>query len=223
MRTLAPLALVLLWTAAGCVVQGRQALPTEVGEDPPAPPGGPRLKIVVGKVANQSPYQRGIFSDGVDRLGGQARAILKTRLSKTGRFDLFDRDHADETAAEARLAGAPQQLAGAELLVSGAVTEFGRRETGAQALGGILAQSKTQTAYAKVSLNLVDVRTSRVLRSYQGAGECDLTNGGALGFGSTAGYDSTLVDKVLDLAVQEAVKKVVAALDQGDLSENKER
>src|SRR5262245_49265853 len=121
---------------AGCVVQDRRALPTESPEDLLAPaPSGPRLKIVVGKVANQSPYQRGIFSDGIDRLGGQARAILKTRLSKTGRFDLYDRDHADETAAEARLTGAPQQLAGAELLISGAVTEFGRRETGAQALG----------------------------------------------------------------------------------------
>jgi curli biogenesis system outer membrane secretion channel CsgG len=223
MRTLAPLVLALLGILGGCVAQDRRALPTDLGEPPPSLAGGPRTKVVVGKVTNQSPYQRGIFSDGLDRLGGQARAILKTRLSKTGRFDLIDRDHADETAAEARLAGAPQQLSGAELLVSGAVTEFGRRETGAQALGGILAQTRTQTAYGKVSLNLIDVRTSRVLCSFQGAGECDLTNGGVLGFGSTAGYDSTLVDKVLDVAVQEAVRKLVEALDRGGIPEIKER
>jgi curli biogenesis system outer membrane secretion channel CsgG len=197
-------------------------LPTDAGDPPAVAPNGPRIKLVVGKVANQSPYQRGIFSDGIDRLGGQARAILKTRLSKTERFDLYDRDHADETAAEAGLAGAPQKLAGADLLVSGAVTEFGRRETGAEALGGILARTKTQAAYAKVSINLIEVRSSRVLRSFQGAGECDLSNGGVLGFGSVAGYDSALNDKVLDLAVQEAVRKLVDALDQGELPRNKE-
>jgi curli biogenesis system outer membrane secretion channel CsgG len=222
-RVLAALAMVAgCWAVAGCAAQERRAMPTD-GDDPVAETRGPRYKVVLGKVANESPYQRGIFSDGVDRLGGQARAILKTRLSRTDRFDVMDRDHSDEIAAEARLDSAPLQLKGAELLLSGAVTEFGRRETGAQALGGVLAQSRTQTAYAKVSVNVVDVRTSRIVRAFQGAGECELRNGGALGFGSTAGYDSTLNDKVLDLAVQEAVQKMIAALDRGEFLGIKER
>ena len=221
-RMLAALLAAGCWTTAGCAAQGRQALPTD-GDDPVAAPRGQRFKVVVGKVANESPYQRGIFSDGVDRLGGQARAILKSRLSRTDRFDVMDRDHSDEIAAEAKIEGAAPHLQGADLLLSGAVTEFGRRETGVQALGGVLAQSRTQTAYAKVSINVVDVRSSRIVRAFQGAGECDLSNGGALGFGSSAGYDSTLNDKVLDLAVQEAVRKMIAALDRGELLEIKER
>jgi len=64
---------------------------------------------------------------------------------------------------------------------------------------------------------VVDVRTSKVLRSFQGAGEYELSNGEVLGFGSRASYDSTLNDKVLDLAVREAVRNFTAAMDAGEL------
>jgi curli biogenesis system outer membrane secretion channel CsgG len=36
-----------------------------------------------------------------------------------------------------------------------------------------------------------------------------------LGFGSTASYDATLNGKVLDLAIREAVDRLVAGLDGG--------
>src|SRR5260370_612247 len=48
---------------------------------------GPRSPISVGKFDNRSSFQRGIFSDGVDRLGGQARTILVTHLQQSGRSE----------------------------------------------------------------------------------------------------------------------------------------
>ncbi len=89
-------------------------------------------------------------------------------------------------------------------MVTGDVTAFGRKVTGDQQLFGILGRSKEQVAYAKVDLNVVDVATSEVVYSTSGAGEYALSNREVIGFGGTAGYDSTLNGKVLDLAIREA-------------------
>lgn len=79
----------------------------------------------------------------------------------------------------------------------------------------MLGRGKSQIAYAKVSLNVVDPVTSVVVHSVQGAGEYSLSNREIIGFGGTASYDATLNGKVLDLAIREAVEKLVAAIDTG--------
>ncbi|MGY3867787.1 GNA1162 family protein [Aeromonas bivalvium] len=62
---------------------------------------GTRSPIAVGKFDNRSSYMRGIFSDGVDRLGSQAKTVLITHLQQTGRFSVLDRDNMEELKAEA--------------------------------------------------------------------------------------------------------------------------
>jgi curli biogenesis system outer membrane secretion channel CsgG len=54
-----------------------------------------------------------------------------------------------------------------------------------------------------------------VIFSVQGAGEYALSNREIIGFGGTSGYDSTLNGKVLDLAIREAVNRLVDGLEQG--------
>jgi len=93
--------------------------------------------------------------------------------------------------------------------------EFGRKETGDAQLYGILGSGKKQAAYSKVTLNVVDVLTSQVVYSVSGAGEYALSNREVIGFGGTAGYDSTLNGKVLDLAVREAVDRLVEGIERG--------
>jgi curli biogenesis system outer membrane secretion channel CsgG len=100
-------------------------------------------------------------------------------------------------------------------VVTGDVTEFGRKEVGDQQLFGILGRGKEQIAYAKVSLNIVNISTSEVVYATQGAGEYSLSNREVIGFGGTASYDSTLNGKVLDLAIRDAVNKLSAAIDAG--------
>lgn len=186
------------------------------------PYGGPRHPIVVGAFPNSSPYLRGIFSDGQDRLGGQAKTILKTHLTQTGRFDLMDRDLSKETAKEAEIGGAQQKLTGAKVVVAGEVTEFGRRETGDKQLFGILGRGKSQLAYSKVSINVIDVQSSKVIFAVQGAGEYELSDREVLGFGSTSEYDSTLNGKVLNLAITNAVEKLVDGMEHGQWSPSRE-
>lgn len=176
---------------------------------------GQRSLIAVGKFDNRSSYMNGIFSDGVDRLGNQSKTILVTHLQQTGRFNVLDRSNMDEIKTEANISGKGQALKGATYVITGDVTEFGRKETGDRALFGILGRGKSQVAYAKVALNVVNVKTSEVVFTTQGAGEYELSNREILGFGGTASYDSTLNGKVLDLAIRESVNHLVAAIGNG--------
>ncbi|HBM09946.1 MULTISPECIES: CsgG/HfaB family protein [Pseudomonadaceae] len=176
---------------------------------------GQRSPIAVGKFDNRSSYMRGLFSDGVDRLGGQAKTILITHLQQSNRFNVLDRDNMNELAQESAISNKRAQLRGADFVVTGDVTEFGRKEVGDQQLFGILGRGKSQIAYAKVALNIVNVNTSEVVFSAQGAGEYSLSNREVIGFGGTASYDSTLNGKVLDLAIREAVNNLVSGVDSG--------
>ena len=176
---------------------------------------GVRAPIAVGKFDNRSNYMRGIFSDGVDRLGGQSKTILISHLQQTNRFNVLDRDNLSETKQEAEFKKQSQNIKGADFIITGDVTEFGRKEVGDHQLFGIAGRGKTQVAYAKVTLNVVNIATSEVVYSTQGAGEFSLSNREVLGFGGTASYDATLNGKVLDLAVREAVDHLVAGVDAG--------
>lgn len=176
---------------------------------------GVKSPVSVGKFDNRSNYMNGIFSDGIDRLGNQSKTILITHLQQTGRFNVLDRGNMDEIKNEANINNKKQKLKGADYVITGDVTEFGRKEVGDHQLFGILGRGKTQIAYAKVNLNIVNVQTSEVVFSSQGAGEYELSNREVVGFGGTASYDSTLNGKVLDLAIREAVNNLVSGIENG--------
>jgi curli biogenesis system outer membrane secretion channel CsgG len=213
---------VLLAGLAGCATESQRALQPQKTAVAGTPYHGPKSTLVVGKFDNRSSYMRGLFSDGVDRLGGQAKTILIGHLQETGRFVVLDRDNMEEIAREAELKGTKQALQGADFAITGDVVEFGRKEVGDVELFGILGSGKQQVAYSKVTLNVVDVLTSQVVFSVQGAGETILSNREVLGFGGAAGYDSTLNGKVLDLAIREAINRLVEGVEQGKWKPSKE-
>jgi curli biogenesis system outer membrane secretion channel CsgG len=204
---------------SGCATESSQALAVPVtaaaASAAAKPYAGPRTPIAVGKFDNRSSFMRGIFTDGVDRLGSQAKSVLISHLQQTNRFNVLDRDNLAEMKQEAGFKQQTQQIKGADFIVTGDVAEFGRKEVGDHQLFGILGRGKTQVAYAKVTLNVVDIATSEVVYSTQGAGEYALSNREVLGFGGTASYDATLNGKVLDLAVREAIDRLVAGVDAG--------
>jgi len=209
-------------TLAGCAAT-ESSRSVEVAKVTAAatPYSGVKLPMSVGKFDNRSSFMRGVFSDGVDRLGSQAKTTLVSHLQQSQRFSVLDRDNMSETKQEAQIAGQAQTLRGASFVVTGDISEFGRKEVGDQALFGLLGRGKKQVAYAKITLNIVDTLTSEVVFSARGAGEYELSNREVLGFGSTAGYDATLNGKVLDLAMREAVNELVGAMDGGQWGRKK--
>ena len=200
---------------AGCATESSQAVVPQQVNSAKLTYNGTKSKLAVGKFDNRSSFMRGMFSDGVDRLGSQSKTILITHLQQSNRFVVLDRDNMNEIKQEAALNKQEQAIKGAQFVITGDVTEFGRKETGDQQLFGILGRGKTQIAYSKVSLNVVNTLTSEVVFSVQGAGEYALSNREVIGFGGTASYDSTLNGKVLDLAIREAVNRMVEGIDTG--------
>ena len=97
-------------------------------------------------------------------------------LCRSQRFSVLDRDNMAEAAQEAKLQGQAQQLRGASYVVTGDITEFGRKDVGDRQLFGILGRGKEQVAYAKITLNVVNTLTSEVVFSAGGAGDIDYNN-----------------------------------------------
>jgi curli biogenesis system outer membrane secretion channel CsgG len=209
------LALMAFATVAGCATESHRSVEATKPVSAGTKYNGPQSTLIVAKFNNRSTYLQGMFSDGVDRLGSQAKTVLIGHLQSSGRFAVMDRDNLQDLARESQLGGATQAIQGAQYALTGDVTEFGRKETGDQQLFGILGSGKKQTAYSKVTINVIDVRTSQVVYSVQGAGEYALSNREVVGFGGTAGYDSTLNGKVLDLAIREAVDRLVEGIEKG--------
>ena len=200
---------------SGCATEQSRTLEVAKVASAGTPYNGTRSPISVGKFDNRSNFMRGIFTDGVDRLGSQAKTILITHLQQTGRFNVLDRANIDEIKQEAGYSKATQNIKGASYVITGDITEFGRKETGDKQLFGLLGRGKSQVAYAKVALNVVNVQTSEVVFSSQGAGEYSLDSREIVGFGGTSSYDSTLNGKVLDLAMREAINNLVGGIQSG--------
>ncbi len=200
---------------AGCATESHHAITPETVASAGTVYNGVRSTIVVGQFDNRSTYMRGIFSEGEDRLGAQAKGILITHLQQTGRFSVLDRGNMPEISNEAAILGKQLKLKGANYVITGEVAEFGRKEVGDMQFFGVLGRGRKQVAYSKVDIKVVDVLTSEVVFSTQGAGEYELSEREVLGFGGAASYDSTLNGKVLDLAIREAVNRLVEGVEQG--------
>lgn len=204
-----------LLSLAGCATETSRTIEVAKVESAASDYRAAKTSVAVGKFENRSPFMRGIFTDGADRLGGQAKSTLIAHLQQSQRFSVLDRDNLVESKQEAGFQAKAQSIRGAEYLVTGDISEFGRKDVGDHQLFGLLGRGKTQVAYAKITLNIVNSLTSEVVYSARGAGEVALSNREVVGFGGTAGYDATLNGKVLDLAMREAVNNLVTGLDTG--------
>lgn len=209
------LLLVVSFVISGCATESHRLVASEKVESYGVAYNGPKTTMVVGNFQNRSTYMQGLFSSGTDRLGNQAKTILKTHLQQTNRFNVVDRQNLQQNEQEAKFLGAKQNIHGARYTVTGDVTEFGRKVSGDRQLFGILGAGKTQVAYAKVSLNIVDVLTSQIIYSTQGAGEYAMSNREVIGTGGTASYDATLNGKVLNFAIKESVNNMVRDIENG--------
>jgi curli biogenesis system outer membrane secretion channel CsgG len=174
-------------------------------------PAAPRYKrkVAIGRFTNESNYGRSLLNDAdLDRIGKQASDMLTSRLVQSQQFLVLERPDAVKLEREQKLAGSGA-LVGADSLIMGSVTEFGRSVSGKT---GFLSSTKMQTAKAKVDIRLVDVRTGLAYFSAQGAGEASVEVGEVAGFGSRSEYDATLNDRAIAAAISDVIDRLVAKL-----------
>lgn len=175
-----------------------------------------RMTIAISRFTNESVYGSGLFTDqSGDRIGKQASDLLSRHLMATQRFNVMERQDIGKLKDEANLMGATEQefkqnIKGVDALIMGSVAELGRDTTGGIWL---LGKEKTQRARARVVIRLVDPKTGEAFYSQEGSGEASLSASSTLGFGGTAGFDSTLEGKAIDAAIVNMIKNIVATLD----------
>jgi curli biogenesis system outer membrane secretion channel CsgG len=168
-----------------------------------------KRKVAIGRFTNETNYGRSLLTDAdLDRLGKQAADMLASRLVMSGEFIVLERPDLAKLEREQAIAGGAR-LVGADTLIVGAVTEFGRATRGKV---GFLSSTKLQVAEAKVDVRLVDVKTGHAFFSSIGAGEATSESGEIAGFGSRAQYDATLNDRAIAAAVSDVVDRIVSKL-----------
>ena len=174
-------------------------------------PAAPRYKrkVAIGRFTNETNYGRSLLADAdLDRIGKQASDMLASRLVMSGQFIVLERPDLAKIEREQALGGVGG-LVGADTLVMGSVTEFGRSVGGKT---GFLSSTKVQLAKAKVDVRLVDVKTGHAYFSATGAGEASTEVGEVAGFGSRSEYDATLNDRAIAAAVSDVIDALVAKL-----------
>jgi len=168
-----------------------------------------KRKVAIGRFTNETTYGRSLLSDAdLDRLGKQASDMLSSRLVMSGLFIVLERPDVQKIEREQAVAGGGS-LVGADTLVMGSVTEFGRSVGGKT---GFLSSTKVQLAKAKVDVRLVDVKTGHAYFSAAGAGEASTEVGEVAGFGSRSEYDATLNDRAIAAAISDVIDRLVTKL-----------
>lgn len=202
------MSLALSCTLIGCTVQQKvvQVEPQVIEVKEPEAQGLKR-KVAIARFSNETQYAKGIFYDkDNDPITNQALDILTTKLASSNKFILLERQEMDKIMEEYRLSENEGQKVGADYLIIGSVTEFGRKNVGDV---NAFSRSKTQTVQAGVSLRLVDVSTGQIIYSEEAKGEAETTNKTVMGLGERTDYDATLSDKAISVAISKLVENII--------------
>lgn len=163
-----------------------------------------KRKVAIGRFSNETQYAKGLFYDKEnDPMRKQALDILSSKLAASGKFILLEREDLDVLMNEA---GKDMNKIGADYIILGSITEYGRKTTGEQKM---FSASKTQTVEAGVSIRLVEASTGLIIYSDEAKGSAETSSKQTLGIGGTAGYDATLSDKAISAALSQLVENII--------------
>lgn len=167
-----------------------------------------KRKVAIARFTNETQYAKGIFYDkNSDPIAQQAVDILSAKLAASNKFILLERQDLDKVYEELKIAGNDGvQKVGADYLIIGSVTEFGRKNVGDV---NAFSRTKTQTVQAGVNIRLVDVSTGQIIYSEEAKGEAETTNKTVMGFGERTDYDATLSDKAISAAITKLVENII--------------
>jgi curli biogenesis system outer membrane secretion channel CsgG len=195
---------------------------------------GPKARIAVSQFTDKTAIDGHRWWTG--QIGDGMRDMIATALFNTNRFIVLERQQIGEVLAEQdfgasgrvkqETAAAIGEIEGAELLVTGAVTEFQPGSGGiGGGLGGRLGSVFSAVAgglrksHVAIDLRVIDTRTSRIVAATSVEGEARDFNLGGLALGSSVGgglggYSKTPMEKAVRIALGAAVDFVVSKTPQ---------
>jgi curli biogenesis system outer membrane secretion channel CsgG len=201
---------------------------------------GPKARVAVSRFTDKTGkgWWTGQIGDGM-------ADMLATALFHSNRFIVLERQTLGDVLKEQDLATAGRikkgteapvgEIEGAELLITGAVTEFEGAQSGGggglSGLGGLGTAGRVfgaiaggiKNAHMAIDMRVIDTKTSRIVSATSVEGKATdfalggalagAGGGGALG-GALGGWSKTPTEKALRLCIQEAVKFVVSKTPQ---------
>ena len=168
---------------------------------------GLKRKVAIGRFSNETQYAKGLFYDKEnDPMGKQALDILSAKLAASNKFILLERSDLNKLLEEAETNNSPIQQLGADYLIIGSITQFGRKNMGDVK---VFSTTKTQIVEAAVSIRLVDVSTGLIIYSDEAKGDAELKTKSTMGVGGRADYDATLSDKAISAAISQLVENII--------------
>ncbi len=166
-----------------------------------------KRKVAIGRFSNETQYAKGIFYDKEnDPMGKQALDILSAKLASSGKFLLLERSDLAALLEECQKGEKGSAAIGADYMIIGSITEFGRKNTGKN---GVFSSQKTQSVEAAVAIRLIDVSTGLIIYSDEAKGSAELTTKTTMGVGGQASYDATLSDKAISEAIGQLVENII--------------
>lgn len=166
-----------------------------------------KRKVAIGRFSNETQYAKGIFYDKEnDPMGKQALDILSAKLATSGKFLLLERSDLASLLEEAKNSENGLATIGADYMIIGSITEFGRKNVGKS---GVFSSTKSQIVEAAVAIRIVDVSTGLIIYSDEGKGSAELTTRTTMGVGGKADYDATLSDKAISEAIGQLVENII--------------
>jgi len=166
-----------------------------------------KRKVAIGRFTNETKYGQSFFVDkNNDRIGKQAMDILSSKLFETERFIMLERADLTQIEKELSMGGSEKLQNAADFLIVGSITEFGRKDTSDV---GVFSRVKKQEANATVHIRLIDVSSGQIIYSESGKGIAFSEAGTVMGVGDKAGYDSSLNDKVLNVAITDLASNII--------------
>jgi curli biogenesis system outer membrane secretion channel CsgG len=198
---------------------------------------GPKARIAVSRFTDKTGkgWWTGAIGDGM-------ADMTATALFHTNRYIVLERQALGDVLKEQDLGASGRikrgseapigEIEGAELLITGAVTEFEGAASGVggglggfggvgRILGGIAGGVKN--AHMAIDVRVIDTKTSRIVAATSVEGEASDFNlgvalagpvgGGALG-GALGGWSKTPTEKALRICIQEAVKFIASKTPQ---------
>jgi curli biogenesis system outer membrane secretion channel CsgG len=199
---------------------------------------GPKARVAVSRFTDKTGkgWWTGAIGDGM-------ADMLATALFHSNRYIVLERQTLGDVLKEQDLATAGRikkgteaptgEIEGAELLITGAVTEFEGAQSGigggiggiggtaGRILGGIAGGIKN--AHMAIDMRVIDTKTSRIVAATSVEGKATdfalggalagAGGGGALG-GALGGWSKTPTEKALRICLQEGVKFIVSKTPQ---------
>lgn len=166
-----------------------------------------KRKVAIARFSNETLYGKGIFYDKEnDPMAKQALDILSNKLASTGKFILLERSDLEKILDENSNNNNKFKGTGADYIIVGSITEFGRKNVGD---ANLISRTKTQVAEAGVSVRLIDVSSGQIIYSEEAKGDAELKSKSTLGVGASADYDASLSDKAISAAVSKLVENII--------------